>query len=257
MNANERDLYLQRIGYTEKTTADRACLETLMELQLRSIPFENLEPYEEGKVPSLDSGDLYRKIVVRKRGGYCFELNKLFYELLKTIGFQVIPIGVRILWNKEKLPPMLHRATLVKLEDGIYYCDVGYGGPGPKSPVKLEDGIYEEKGGSFRITMHPEGTAGEILVERKKAEAYLPLLRFSLRAAVEEDFEPMNFYCAKSPDTVFTQKRVLSRNTAGGSVALTGNTLTILQADGTLKSLEGKTEDLIKEWIETYFGIQV
>lgn len=256
MNTEERDLYLQRIGYTGKTVAGKECLESLMELHLRSVPFENLEPYEEGKVPSLESTDLYRKIVVRKRGGYCFELNKLFYELLKTIGFQAIPIGVRILWNKEKLPPMLHRATLVKLEDGIYYCDVGYGGPGPKSPVKLEDGIYEEKGGSFRITMHPENTDGEILVERKKAEAYLPMLRFSPRPAVEEDFEPMNFFCAKSPDVLFTQKRVLSRNTADGSVALTGNILTILQADGSLESREGKTDEIIKEWIEIYFGIQ-
>ncbi len=257
MNMEEKDLYLQRIGYAGETAADKECLETLMERHLKSVPFENLEPYEEGKVPSLESADIYRKIVVQKRGGYCFELNKLFYELLKTIGFQVIPIGVRILWNKEKLPPMLHRATLVKLEDGIYYCDVGYGGPGPKCPMKLEDGIHEEKDGKFRITMHPEGTGGEILVERKKKEDYLPMLRFSLRPAVEEDFEPMNFYCAKSPNVLFTQKRVLSRNTANGSVALTGNELTILNVNGGLDHWEGKTDEVIKEWIKTYFEIQV
>ena len=257
MNVEERDLYLQRIGYTEEAAAVKECLETLMELHLRSVPFENLESYEEGNVPSLESADIYRKIVVQKRGGYCFELNKLFYELLKTIGFQAIPVGVRILWNKEKLPPMLHRATLVTLEDGLYYCDIGYGGPGPKCPVKLEDGIHEEKDGKFRITVQPDGTDGEILVERKKKEDYLPMLRFALRPAVEEDFEPMNFYCAKSPNVLFTQKRVLSRNTSYGSVALTGNQLTILNADGSMDCMEGKTDEIIKEWIKNHFEIQV
>ena len=67
-----------------------------------SIPFENLESFEEGRIPSLDTQDLYTKIVVCKRGGYCFELNKLFYELIKTLGFMVYPLGVRIPWNKAK-----------------------------------------------------------------------------------------------------------------------------------------------------------
>ena len=112
--------------------------------------------------------DIYEKIVVRKRGGYCFELNKLFYELLKSLGFRAIPVAVRILWNREEIPPVLHRATLVTLEDGIYYCDVGYGGPGPKKPIRLEDGIHRERNGEYRVTMKPENTDGELLVERKK-----------------------------------------------------------------------------------------
>ena len=123
--------------------------------------------------------------------------------------------------------------------------------------VKLENGTHEEKDGSFRIVMNPEGTDGEVLVERKKKDQYLSMLHFSLRPAVEEDFEPMNFYCAKSPNVLFAQKRVLSRNTSYGSVALTGNELTILNEDGSLDHWEGKTDEVVKEWIKTYFEIQV
>ena len=71
-----------------------------MDLHLCSIPFENLEVFDEGRIPSLRSEDIYEKIIVRKRGGYCFELNKLFYELLKALDFRVIPVAVRILWNR-------------------------------------------------------------------------------------------------------------------------------------------------------------
>ena len=67
-----------------------------MDLHLCSIPFENLEVFDAGRIPSLRSEDIYEKIIVRKRGGYCFELNKLFYELLKALDFRVIPVAVRI-----------------------------------------------------------------------------------------------------------------------------------------------------------------
>lgn len=88
---------------------------------------------------------IYEKIIVRKRGGYCFELNKLFYELLKALDFPCDPVAVRILWNREELPPVLHRATLAIFEEGSYYCDVGYAEvPVPRSRF-LSEGWYPQR----------------------------------------------------------------------------------------------------------------
>lgn len=257
MNDRERDIYLRRIGYKGELKTDKKCLEKIMEHHLCSVPFENLESFEEGRVPSLRSEDIYEKIVVRKRGGYCFELNKLFYELLKNLGFQVMPVAVRILWNREEVPPVLHRAALVTFGEEIYYCDVGYGGPGPKKPVKLEDGIHREKNGQYRITMKPENTNGEILIERKKDEKYLPILRFAPNPAVEADFELMNFYCAKSPDVLFTRKRVVSISRPEGSVALTGDVLTIQKKDGSIETKTGDSKETTRRWLELYFGLKI
>lgn len=105
--------------------------------------------------------------------------------------------------------------------------------------------------------MEPEGTNGEILIERRKGNTYLPLLRFRMSPTLEVDFELMNFYCATSPDVMFTQKRVLSRNTLGGSVALTGNVLSIQYADGSLDCQETSSDETLREWIRSYFEIQV
>lgn len=97
MNALECKAYLERIGYLEEPRANKECLEKLMELQLQRVPFENVEPFKEKKVPSLKIEDIFQKIVRQGRGGYCFELNKIFYELLKGLGFDVTPLAVRIL----------------------------------------------------------------------------------------------------------------------------------------------------------------
>ena len=66
----------------------------------------------------------------------------------------------------------------------------------------------------------------------------------------------MNFYCAKSPNVLFTQKRVVSISTAEGSYALTGDVLTIQKADGTIESHTCKSEEVAEEWLQTYFGIR-
>ena len=242
MNDREREAYLNRIGYEGELRTDKKCLEKIMDLHLCSIP--------------LKWEDIYEKIIVRKRGGYCFELNKLFYELLKALDFRVIPVAVRILWNREELPPVLHRATLVIFEEGSYYCDVGYGGPGPKKPVLMKDGIHREKNGWYRVNMKPGNTNGEILVERKKEEKYLPILRFSQIPAVEADFELLNFYCAKSPDVLFTRKRVVSICRPEGSVALTGDVLTIQKEDGSIETKISDSEETIRLWMEHYFGLE-
>ena len=101
MNALECKAYLERIGYQEEPHTDKDCLEKLMELQRQSVPFENLEVFKEKRVPSLKTEDIFHKIVHQERGGYCFELNKIFYELLKGLGFDVTPLAIRMLWSPD------------------------------------------------------------------------------------------------------------------------------------------------------------
>lgn len=103
--------------------------------------------------------------------------------------------------------------------------------------------------------MKPGNTNGEILVERKKEEKYLPILRFSQIPAVEADFELLNFYCAKSPDVLFTRKRVVSICRPEGSVALTGDVLTIQKEDGSIETKISDSEETIRLWMEHYFGL--
>ena len=68
MNALECKAYLERIGYQEEPHTNKDCLEKLMELQLQRVPFENVEPFKEKKVPSLKTEDIFQKIVHQGRG---------------------------------------------------------------------------------------------------------------------------------------------------------------------------------------------
>lgn len=83
----------------------------------------------ERKALSLDLQDLYHKIVLRQRGGYCFELNALFGCLLRELGYTVTDLVARFWRDGADLPPMRRNHVLKVEAEGInYLCDVGVGG---------------------------------------------------------------------------------------------------------------------------------
>ena len=85
--------YLERINYDGPVNQTLEVLSNLQLMHLVSVPFENLNIHNKTKIDLLN---LFDKIVTRKRGGFCYELNGLFYDLLKEIGFTVKMVSARV-----------------------------------------------------------------------------------------------------------------------------------------------------------------
>ena len=95
---------LRRIGLTRDAVKGAPTKELLFLLHQRffhAMPFENIGVFE-GEVVSLDLKSLVDKMCGpdgdSPRGGYCFELNKVFAALLMHLGFEVEPKGSRVSW---------------------------------------------------------------------------------------------------------------------------------------------------------------
>ena len=87
--------YLERIGYDKPVRLDVETLRGLHYAHLLAIPFENLD-IQLGKPIQLTERALWEKIVIRKRGGFCYELNGLFAWLLKQIRYNVTYLNGRV-----------------------------------------------------------------------------------------------------------------------------------------------------------------
>lgn len=79
--------YLERLNISKGDVCDEAYLDALVTAHQCEIPFENMDVMKKRTI-SLAVEDLFDKIIRRKRGGYCFELNSLFCHLLKALGFE-------------------------------------------------------------------------------------------------------------------------------------------------------------------------
>ena len=82
--------YLERIGASFDGNCTLEALKELTFAHLRAVNFENLDSFH-GNLPSLEPEAIFEKVVTNRRGGYCFELNKLFYLLLQELGILVHP----------------------------------------------------------------------------------------------------------------------------------------------------------------------
>ena len=92
------DRYLDRIGYTGPIRLDVACLEALQRAHMTAAPFENLD-VSRGRPVRTDVEWGLDKVVDRRRGGWCFELNGAFSVLLEALGFSVTRLGAAVLRN--------------------------------------------------------------------------------------------------------------------------------------------------------------
>jgi arylamine N-acetyltransferase len=92
--------YFEHISLPDKWRASEPSLGHLTELvkhQFSTVPFENISlHYSENHALSLDPEDLFLKIVVKSRGGYCMENNTFFGTVLRSLGFHIINAGARV-----------------------------------------------------------------------------------------------------------------------------------------------------------------
>jgi N-hydroxyarylamine O-acetyltransferase len=133
------DAYCARVGYDGPRTATLSTLHAITAAHTRAIPFENLDVLLNRGI-DIDPAAIFDKLVVRRRGGYCFEQNGLLLAVLEAFGFQVVPISARVRWQRPRdfTPPRTHVFLRVELDGESWLTDVGVGGMSLTAALRLE-----------------------------------------------------------------------------------------------------------------------
>ncbi|MDO5410874.1 MAG: arylamine N-acetyltransferase, partial [Lachnospiraceae bacterium] len=187
-------------------------LNQLVEAHQKHIVFENLDAYYQKGPFTLSNSELYEKIIVKKRGGFCFELNGLFINLLRTLGYRAWSCLCRVVRGGDVFRPVSHRGNLVMIEDKLYFCDVGFGGPMPCAAVLVESGLHQKIGGEefwpveeeygwWSLWRIKKGNKDDF-DEQQPAGEQMELL-FQNSMADPKDFVILSAYQTESPDAVF------------------------------------------------------
>jgi len=244
--------YLNRIGFDGKVIPSIDCLKKLMHCHLMTVPFENLDVFHGHKEPSLEVDVMFEKIVIKRRGGYCFELNGLFSKLLEAVGFSVSSSIARIRFGRDFIPPAAHRVITVKIADKSYFCDVGFGGPGPKGALPLdEDPIQTVDGEKFRVKR--QGIY--VNIQRYHEETWIDTIRYADIPFIREDFTGLLYFASSAPGSHFVSQRIVNLCLpCGGSLALTGNRFTV-RRNGEVIQKELTSEGEVSAVLEKEYGI--
>ena len=250
--------YLERIGCTEKITLDLKGLDSLIYAHQLSVPYENTDIYEYGLPIRLEADALSRKIIEERRGGYCFELNGLFFSLLYTLGFDAYPCSCRVMKNSGSLAPIRHRGTSVRLDKQLYYCDVGYGGRMyPGAVLIREKNRQERMGEEFWMEQYDESWW---MLKRKETregneEGFCELMVGTFQNS-PLDYCALNEFCWNSPDSPFRRHLRAHIRTETGYCGLIDRKLTtIREGREEIRILDSELE--IAKALELHFHLPV
>jgi len=251
--AVDLDAYFRRIGYE----GDRSpSLETLRALHVRhpeAIPFENLDPLLRRPV-LLDPASLERKLVREGRGGYCFEQNLLFGEVLKALGFTVSGLAARVLWSAPEgaITPRTHMLLLVEIDGAPYVADVGFGGQVLTGPLRFNPDVEQATPHEpFRLA----GENGRFVMQSKIRDAWVPLYRFDLQEQNRIDYEVANWYVSTHPASIFVNGLLAARTTPDRRYALRNNQMAVHHLHGGTDKRSLATAAEIREALQNEFRL--
>lgn len=252
MNSSELASYLTRIGVGASwvSEAPSPTVDLLVQIQRahrRHIPFENLDIHL-GKSIELTPKALFEKLVVNKRGGYCFEQNALFLDALTSLGFVVRPALARV-WlgassgSPTEIPPRTHAINLVQVDGVEWLADAGFG-HGDVPVMRLAE---------QRVVA---GNGAEYQLQKDKDYGWMLLCngmrRYSFTSELiwPVDSVQANHFASTFPASRFVNNIIVSIDGADGFTSLTNDKLT---AGGESRLLVDRAE--YRRSLHSYFGL--
>jgi N-hydroxyarylamine O-acetyltransferase len=254
--AVDLDAYLDRIGVAGGPGL-APTLATLQALHLghsTSIPFENLDILL-GRPIRLDLASLQAKLVVGRRGGYCFEHNQLFAAVLEVLGFPVTRLAARV-YMGERSPgrptrPKTHMLLRVEADGISWLADVGFGRDGLLQPVPFEPGpVVSQQDREYQIV----ADGPERLLRARGPDGWLDLYGFTLEPQYQIDYVVANHYTSTYPNSPFVQGVVVQAQQPGRRWSLRGIEYAEEDQDGVTRT-EVSGDDAILALLAERFGL--
>ncbi|MCB1476041.1 MAG: arylamine N-acetyltransferase [Rhodobiaceae bacterium] len=245
--------YLERIGVNDVPLSVEG-LSRLQSAQTRAIPFENIDPLL-GSEPDVSSEAVFAKLLNGMRGGYCFELNRLYQSALDAFGFQPVRRLARVRMGAAEGGPRTHLAMVGTIDGTSYLTDAGFGGPGPISPLLLdEDAVQIAPNGQFRLWT--DVVSGERVLSRLEGESEFPLYGFDNAYVGDPDIEAANFLCATWSGSPFPSHLMVNGYDGDTRIGLFDAHMT-LESGGTSERREVSGATELRDVLRNRLGINI
>lgn len=232
--------YLARIGWSGPVAADLSTLFALHRAHVLAIPFETID-VQLGKPPGLDRQAIFAKLVGARRGGWCYEQNGLFGEMLETIGFPVTRLSAGVMRAARGDAFVgTHLCLKVRADGDDWLCDVGFGSS-QLEPLPLREHAWRQPPFGGRLHRLADGMWQLAIEEGPNPLSY----DFADAPANEADFARLCAWQGSDPDSLFVQTLAVQRRTADGHLMLRGKVLTETGPEGSRVRELGSADELV------------
>lgn len=255
MRPEELQAYLDAVGLAARRpdlSPSRAALDDLVRAHVSTFPFASVGVRLGDDLP-LTSSAVHRRIVLARRGGYCFEQNLLMHDVLDALGYDVTMYLGRVLVSGNPHPPLTHRVTVVDLDDEVLLVDVGFGPQGPTAAVPFDGTLVGLPW--RRFGMEQTGPAAYTTYGGRDDDLS-PMYRFELAGYGPADCELGHFYSHRHPESHFVRTLVASTLLESRTRSLRGRDYWVIGPDGADQRVLADADEL-HEVLVGDFGLRV
>lgn len=245
--------HLDRIGYRGPARPSENVLRKLQQKHLLSVPFENLDIHMQRPI-ILSQVAFYKKIVEHHRGGFCYELNGSFGNLLRKLGFHVSMLSARVAKKNGGFGSEFDHMVLLLQLNEPWLVDVGFG-ESFTEPKRLDISEPQtEDGTDYKLTRKKSW----ILLSRRKkgSQTWEPQYKFTLKPRRLADYVPMCVWQQTSPRSHFTKNQLCTRLTKNGRITLTDKEF-IVTRNGKKSERPVKGPEEFALLLHRHFGIDL
>jgi N-hydroxyarylamine O-acetyltransferase len=243
------DAYFDRIGWGNGTLPTYETLAGILDAHMRYIPFENVDVLL-GRTIHLDLNSLQQKLVLARRGGYCFEHGTLFNAVLNKIGFRPTAHTARVvLFTPREAAPRTHMFLTVPVGNSVFVVDPGFGGLAPQVPVPLSDRAV-----SAEHWMVRDGPYWVLRVQTEDGvvDAWVSTLDVDNMV----DFEMGSYFVSTHPNSPFVNRLMLRALTPTGRITVMNQEVTAWHDKKPYRSFLSSRKAL-RELLREHFGFDL
>jgi len=258
------DAYFSRIDDQGSREPTLDTLNRLIAAHVRTIPFENLDILL-GRSVSVELEDIEAKLVHNRRGGYCFEQNTLFQQVLLALGFSARSISARVRLQQPRsfMPARTHLFLRVELNGQSWLVDVGVGALSPTCALQLTLDVPQPTPHETRRVVAVGEWSGfdqrapnavlfhQVLLD----DTWEDICEFTLEEMHPIDRQLGNWFTSAHPDSYFRNQLVVARATETGRVTLLNRELKHRGADGRAEIRLLQTDEEVLAVLNAEFGL--
>lgn len=248
------DDYFERIGWTGARTPTLDALAGILRAHMTRVHWENLDVLL-GRGIRLDLDSVYDKLVVARRGGYCFEHSTLLAAGLTAVGFSPVAHAARVIFVRPRTEaPRTHMFLTVAVDGVTYMLDPGYGGYGPLVPMPLvADAIVRDGRDAYRLVRRE----GEWVLEGEMEGAWRPFWTSTVTPEHPVDFVMANHYTSTHPQSAFATMLLMRAMTPDGRRVTVANRDVTIARDGVFEKSQLADRAALRALLARDFGMDV
>lgn len=210
--------YLQALN-VEPAAPSYELLAQLHRAHVETFPFTNVDVILEVH-PGINPATAQNQLMVKNRGGYCFEHAQIFAAAAEYLGFKVRRNLGRV---KSLNLSRTHMSVIATVDGTDYLCDPGFGFS-IYEPIELKDGATGlSVGQTFTLKQGQDGLTEIWTLTRKgKAEHIVDMAPFR-----PEDARTGHFLLSVDPASVFKNHLMYMRHFGDHHITVTEGSITV------------------------------